>query len=749
MMMIRNRSLYRWHTDSWPLLTSILVSVVLLAIAIQAIWPLEVDVGGADRRFVSGFNAIEDFNGTSVRWTDGDATLSLPRPPSGGGTVLRLRLLTSRPLDQPAPTLQLQADGRLVGGFAVAQEVAGARVYRVLVPPAASFDWATRLSLRSDTFTPSGDQRLLGVVVDRARLGPLANAPFLPPLWLVVWSMLFAILSYGLLRMVGLGQSAALASVVALAALVAIGVALRPLEVLPFVRRIVLLFAAGCIGVWAVRLLAPSLAQGQRWAVRGSDVPLYLAVGWWLGPLFQLLMLADGAFNVGPAPATRWIGGALLVALVAVLGGWYALRGKQLGADERSAFVTRASLLLFAGAAAVHLVWMLWFAFTRSGPDFWILFKGARDWARGGSLYDLVAITTNHFGHVFKVPPFYGMLFVPFVFQDGERILFFHRVLNTVLICATALVWVRVWRVRLMSVAAASFLVLLNFRSIADVVAFGQIDLVLLFVLVLALWALRREQDVWAGALVALGTLLKIYPVLLLAFFVVKGRWRALFGFVLGMFVFNGIAIAVMGWEMHRVYLFEVLPRIGGTTAYSDNQTIAGFLARLVASPKDAAILHNPLVTLLSTALAGLGMLGACLLALRPARTDSTTYALQYSLFLLLMVLAVPAAWMHYETLLAIPFAALLLHWRAGTVPLRRVVILALAFGLITYGNQWSFYDGTVMGVLTILGISYKFYGMLLLGGVLTTTLLEEPIALPVARWARPFLVATKAPSIR
>jgi hypothetical protein len=98
---------------------------------------------------------------------------------------------------------------------------------------------------------------------------------------------------------------------------------------------------------------------------------------------------------------------------------------------------------------------------------------------------------------------------------------------------------------------------------------------------------------------------------------------------------------------------------------------------------------------------------------------------LQYGAFGLAMVLTVPAAWMHYETLLFLPFVALLLHARDRQIGLTRAALLAISFALAGYGNQWSYYDGTVLGVLTVLGVSYKFYGMLLLVGVLAATLLE------------------------
>ncbi len=126
-----------------------------------------------------------------------------------------------------------------------------------------------------------------------------------------------------------------------------------------------------------------------------------------------------------------------------------------------------------------------------------------------------------------------------------------------------------------------------------------------------------------------------------------------------------------MGWEMHRIYLTEVLPNIGGTTAQDQNQTISGFMARFVAAPTDAAIFRERAITWPALAISGLlGLLGS-VLALGALRPRSTAYALQYSQFLLLMVLVAPAAWMHYEALLFLPFGALLLHLRERDVRCR------------------------------------------------------------------------------
>jgi hypothetical protein len=717
-----------------------LAALVLLVLGGSRAWPLVLDVGGRDARFVGGFHETEHFGSMDVRWTTEDAELALPRPPGDGPAILTLRLLNSRPADQPDPQVALSADGRDLGQLTVIRKLDAARHYRVLIPGGAGLGWATRFRLQMAPFSLPNDPRPLGVVVDRAVLEPLGPA-WPPSLWLALCALALGLTAYALPRMLGASPLLALALAAGLAGLLAAGVAARPLEVLPFLQRIPALLGLGCLGLALARRLTRTLApepadraaqngRGPSAAAPGSvgaeALPVYLAVAWWLGPLFQLVMTADGAVNVWPGIPTMWIGAGLAAALLLT-------QLPPLGA-RLSARGTRFSvvLALLAVAALLHLGYMIEFAFTRSGPDFWILFKGAREWARGGSLYDLQAIQTDHFGHVFKVPPFYGMLFVPFVFQDGLQILLFHRILNTVLLGLTGLVWLRMWGLRPASALGAGLLILLNCRPFADTIAFGQIDLVLLLLLSLALWALRGERDLLAGALIALGTLFKIYPVLLLAFLVAKRQWRALGGFALGMLLYNGLAVAVMGWEMHRIYLFEVLPKIGGTTSWVENQTVSGFLARLVSPPTVADIFANRSLALLGTALSGaLGLLG-CALALPEAPRRSTAYALQYGAFLLLMVLVVPAAWMHYETLLLVPFAALLLHAREHPLRLPRAAGLALGFALVAYGNQWSYYDGTVMGLLTVAGVSYKFYGMLLLGAVLVATLLETaPLRLP------------------
>ena len=726
MLQTNHNHLYR---DVAHALVAALCALLAISIANAYIWPLVIDIGGRDARFAHGFHDPEtDANATiRFRWSDGDSTIALPRPPALNPSILTLRLPNGRPADMPSPHITLTINGGELTSFVIPDY--RPRRCHLIIPPDERLDWALRIGIISDTITPPTDARALGVVVDSVALTPVRAPVTLPSLWTAICALMIGALGFALLRVVGLTSRVALTASVILALPIAAGIALRSLETLPFVQRFAVILLIGCVGVILLRILVPLAPECERHvpAIPGVWLPVATAIAWWMMPLFQLAMRWDEAPRVGLASQTLWIGAVLAGALVLAGSGWYGARGRTLPLDERRAHLARLVLILFALAATAHLIYNVWYAYTRQAPDFWILFRGAREWTRGGSMYDIEAVLTNHFGHVFKVPPFYGMLFVPFVTMDGLMVLLGHRIMNTLLIVATALIWLRMWRIPFVSLSAASLLIVFNFRPLADTLAYGQIDLVLLFLLTLALWALRSGRDTAAGALVALGALFKIYPILLLAFFVVKGHWRALIGFVVGMAVCNSIAVVVIGWDEHLTYLTRVLPNIGGTTSWVENQTISGFLARLTDSPRNATIYRNEMVRSLGTFLSAVVSLAVCMLALRPTSRDSTGYALQYSMFLLLMVLASPAAWMHYETLLVVPFGALVLHLRERSVSLPYATLLALSFALIAYGNQWSFYDGTIHGILTIAGVSYKFYGMLLLSGVLAFEALREP----------------------
>lgn len=116
---------------------------------------------------------------------------------------------------------------------------------------------------------------------------------------------------------------------------------------------------------------------------------------------------------------------------------------------------------------------------------------------------------------------------------------------------------------------------------------FGQFYVFLLLLIVAACWAYLRGFRALAGALVAIAAACKIFPVLFFVFFLQRRDWRALiWGAITGLAA-AAISVAVFGWNVHRTYLFEILPWAlhgGGLQPYVTSASISGVLHYLFLS---------------------------------------------------------------------------------------------------------------------------------------------------------------------
>lgn len=89
---------------------------------------------------------------------------------------------------------------------------------------------------------------------------------------------------------------------------------------------------------------------------------------------------------------------------------------------------------------------------------------------------------------------------------------------------------------------------------------YGQYYIVLLLMIAAACWAYVREKPVLAGALVAVATACKLFPVVFLIFFLRRRAWRALLSAAATGIACMVASVEAFGWNVHSTYLHEVLP---------------------------------------------------------------------------------------------------------------------------------------------------------------------------------------------
>ncbi len=205
---------------------------------------------------------------------------------------------------------------------------------------------------------------------------------------------------------------------------------------------------------------------------------------------------------------------------------------------------------------------------------------------------------------------------------------------------------------------------------------------------------------------------------------VVGGRWsvvggRAILGALGTAGLLAVLSIALFGWPVHLTFLREVLPATGAGTVWVENQTFNGFLNRLLSPDRIALVPDGGGAVRLATYAWALALTALTAWLTRPGgglRPD-----IGYGLWIVALLLILPAAWIHYEALLLIPFfqAFVLARDREQGLGWPAVACYTLAWALLAHGNLWTFFDRSLHGPFWQLVLSYKFYGMLLLYGAI------------------------------
>jgi hypothetical protein len=139
------------------------------------------------------------------------------------------------------------------------------------------------------------------------------------------------------------------------------------------------------------------------------------------------------------------------------------------------------------------------------------------------------------------------------------------------------------WMLRAMtglSGRRVAIILLLSFPLYRNLL-YGQFYVILLLLVTAACFSYLRGHRAFAGALVALAAVCKIFPLLLFVFFLRHRQWRALASGIVVAITGVAVSIALFGLSAHRVWLYEILPWVMRGEAlgtYTVTPSISGVL---------------------------------------------------------------------------------------------------------------------------------------------------------------------------
>jgi len=178
----------------------------------------------------------------------------------------------------------------------------------------------------------------------------------------------------------------------------------------------------------------------------------------------------------------------------------------------------------------------------------WVWFQRQKDHARVE--HPLVSFTPNPPVCILPVLPFSSL---PPLAAKRAWLVF-----NLVLLGGAILLLNSIVQLGLGRVAIIAFLAL---DALQTNFLFGQEHLLIASLLALAAFFYFRGSKAAAGAILACGAALKIYPALFLFYFLRKKQWRAVAGLALCSLGLGFLSLALFGFETVRYYTIELLPR--------------------------------------------------------------------------------------------------------------------------------------------------------------------------------------------
>ena len=135
-------------------------------------------------------------------------------------------------------------------------------------------------------------------------------------------------------------------------------------------------------------------------------------------------------------------------------------------------------------------------------------------------------------------------------------------------------------------IRAALLLLPILFTPVLMTFYLGQVN-ILIFLLIVLVWlSFVHGHPYTAGALLALAASIKVWPIMLIPYFVWKREWNVVLGALVGLLLIGVLTLALAGVGQTTSFFADKLPEIGqGTEPGIDhlNQSIPGFFAKLFA----------------------------------------------------------------------------------------------------------------------------------------------------------------------
>jgi hypothetical protein len=369
---------------------------------------------------------------------------------------------------------------------------------------------------------------------------------------------------------------------------------------------------------------------------------------------------------------------------------------------------------------------------SHEGMDFFQEWSSAKNWQQGRPVYEDLDLAAERYLGRPRIPgeqwlfaknahpPPAVLLALPFAWVGYPGAMLAWNLLSLTALVATLWLIARGLHVRVELWMAFALIALgLLANPLRQQVNHGQLNLLLLLIIVLAWMAHRSERGIVAGGLIGFAAAVKVFPGFLVLFFALRGRWISV---IAASATFVGMCIVsalVLGPDSWHAYVQEVAPTVSGFRNLWVNASLAGFWAKwfaegamnpsqLVGPPDIPPLWAAPRLAAAGWMLTAMTVIAVWAQAMRRLGEDQA-----FGASIIVMLLLSPVTWDHYFLLLILPVAFLWLRFPEPHLErsVLIVVLVILALSPLVFANAVT----SSGRLLPLVGVSVHFFALCVL----------------------------------
>lgn len=307
---------------------------------------------------------------------------------------------------------------------------------------------------------------------------------------------------------------------------------------------------------------------------------------------------------------------------------------------------------------------------------------------------------------VFNYPPTALLLFIPLSVFPIEITRVFWQLIILLSLIISIQIGLKLLNIKpnIIIWLATLSLAILSF-PIRHTFGMGQVSIIILFLILMSFYFAKTEKNLLAGLFLAFAIGIKLFPIIILPYLLLKRKWRLFIYSILFLLIFIGLSYLIVGsigWQK----FFLVLPKPDFTLSrgYYFEQSITAFATRLNIS--------FSLKMILFILMEGIVLIGTGIKIIKSKSKEFKEK--EISLLLIITAIATGFNWQHYLALLLFPFMTLVVILYKSKNKMLFLIGL-LSYLLVSYNiknpeNIKYYFDG-----LGNIILSHEFIGAFIL----------------------------------